>query len=218
MKFNVSHIVTLFTGLLIGLFVGFLLFGEKNEGNKIAEQSESVKIITKKVKDTVIVKKKVFIEVPISDTLSGTTLMDSSLVSDTLLGVQDTSSVINDDYVTIYNEKEEDEEDFDVITDKLLEKATTNLEIIEEQDSLNIESVLNKEVLPFNEILNIEFWSSPLDLTGYELSAKKLKLYGFNPSETIRARYTKGQDYIQFQIGDLSLKLKKTERFKTLYL
>jgi hypothetical protein len=217
-KFNVSHIVTLIFGSLIGVLIGFLLFRQNKDINHVAEQKESIKIVTEKVSDTVIVKEEVFIEVPVSDTLSDKVQVDSSFINDTLPKVQDSTSNDSDDYLTIINNDEQTEDDLEVIKDKLLDKVNATLEINELDDSLNVESALNKEVIPFSEVMNIEFWSSPLDLTGYELSTKKLKLYGFNPKEIIRLQYNKGQDYIQCTIGDLSLKLKKTERFKTLYL
>lgn len=218
MKLKASHIVTLLLGSGLGLLIGFFVFNRKTEENEMAQKDKPVKVVTEKIKDTVVVRKNVYIEVPVADTLADTLDLTVNTV-DTLQFFQDTVLSDNEeDYLTIYEEEDRSEEDFEVITDKLLRKKTITLEIIEGSDSLDVEKVLNKDVLSFNEVLNIEFWSSPLDLTGYELSSKKLKLYGFNPDENFHARYKKGQEFIEITVGDLPLKLKKTDRFKTLYL
>jgi hypothetical protein len=48
----------------------------------------------------------------------------------------------------------------------------------------------------FSELIQIEYWNSPLQLTGYELSKNKLKLFGFDPSQqlVLSERNDKGLD------------------------
>lgn len=224
MNFKASHILMLIIGSLIGLLIGYMVFYVNENSKKETSENQNIKVITKKIKDTVVVNKKIYVEVPISDTLTDT-LNILLAIQDTLADTnQDTldPSIEEDIFVFINDDQddvqEKEEDEFEVITDKLIKKINKELKINEGNDLSDPEQIFNKEVNPFNSVLIIEFWTSPLELTGYELTSKRLKLYGFNPDEKLNLIYSKGTDYIEFNIGDNLLKLKKTDRFKTLYL
>jgi hypothetical protein len=214
----------LIIGSLIGLLIGYMVFFVGENSKEETSENQNIKVVTKKIKDTVVVNKKIYVEVPVSDTLPDTLNMLLA-IQDTLADTnQDTLDPIIEEELFVFliddndNLEKKEEDEFEVITDKLIKKVSKELKIIESIDSLGPELVFNKEVNPFNSILMIEFWTSPLELTGYELTSKRLKLYGFNPDENLNLVYSKGTDYIRLTIGENQLKLKKTDRFKTLYL
>ena len=224
MNFKASHILMLIIGSLIGLLIGYMVFFVGENSKEETSENQNIKVVTKKIKDTVVVNKKIYVEVPVSDTLPDTLNMLLA-IQDTLADTnQDTLDPIIEEELFVFliddndNLEKKEEDEFEVITDKLIKKVSKELKIIESIDSLGPELVFNKEVNPFNSILMIEFWTSPLELTGYELTSKRLKLYGFNPDENLNLVYSKGTDYIRLTIGENQLKLKKTDRFKTLYL
>jgi len=224
LNFKASHILMLIIGSLIGLLIGYMVFFVGENSKKETSENQNIKVVTKKIKDTVVVNKKIYVEVPVSDTLPDTLNMLLA-IQDTLADTnQDTLDPIIEEELFVFliddndNLEKKEEDEFEVITDKLIKKVSKELKIIESIDSLGPELVFNKEVNPFNSILMIEFWTSPLELTGYELTSKRLKLYGFNPDENLNLVYSKGTDYIRLTIGENQLKLKKTDRFKTLYL
>jgi len=64
----------------------------------------------------------------------------------------------------------------------------------------------------------VEFWKSPLNITGYELTRNRLKLFGFNPNESISLQLDKNEEQILLNTESLSVVLKKTNQFKTLKL
>jgi len=224
LNFKASHILMLIIGSLIGLLIGYMVFFVGENSKEETSENQNIKVVTKKIKDTVVVNKKIYVEVPVSDTLPDTLNMLLA-IQDTLADTnQDTLDPIIEEELFVFliddndNLEKKEEDEFEVITDKLIKKVSKELKIIESIDSLGPELVFNKEVNPFNSILMIEFWTSPLELTGYELTSKRLKLYGFNPDENLNLVYSKGTDYIRLTIGENQLKLKKTDRFKTLYL
>jgi hypothetical protein len=217
LKFSGSHILMLTIGAIVGLLIGVLLFSSNDETQKAVAEIEQVKIVTQKIKDTVVVSEKVYVEVPVPDTLSETLVLDTLQIASFENMTDSLENIDDSDIITIVNDNDDDD-DIVVIKDRLLRKTSSRITVIDLNDSLSVDKALNKEVLPFNEQINVEFWVSPLELTGYELSASKLKLFGFNPNEKLSTVYTKGNDFIEVKVGEVTLRLAKTERFKTIYL
>lgn len=85
-------------------------------------------------------------------------------------------------------------------------------------DSTDIEAMLGVESNAFSNEITIEFWQSPLNLTGYVLTRNKLKLFGFNPNETFTLHLSKDSEHLFLNTETLSILLEKTEQFKNLAL
>ena len=220
MKPTVKYIVILLSGLSLGLILGYLLFSEKEKIQPISSPEVSskteTKIITKEVKDTVFIERKPKV---IADTLEK---LDTLLVSDTLETIySDTLDAYPDQDEDSMEEAEKDISDADLVvfTDKLIEKFNLEIQKVknEVRDTTDSELVFNLETDKFNTVITVEYWSSPLELTGYELSRNKLKLYGFNPDEPITLIHKEGDNILNLKLNNLNLALEKTERFKTLY-
>ncbi len=207
----------LFIGASVGILIGALLFSKSDDQGKTVAEKESIKVVTEKIKDTVVVSEKVYVEVPIADTLAEDFFQDTVQIDTSELSTDTIPETGDPDLIIIENDGDDDD-DFEVIKDQLLNKKIVRLTIIDFTDTLTVDKALNKDVLPFSEQLAVEFWTSPLELTGYELAANKLKLFGFHPDEKLTILFTKGTDFLEVRIGDAVLRLGKTERFKTIYL
>lgn len=83
-------------------------------------------------------------------------------------------------------------------------------------DSSDVEALLNVKKQSFSNKILVEFWNSPLNLIGYQLSRNKLKLYGFNPNETITLAYGKKEDELILQTQSVKVNLIKTNQFQSL--
>lgn len=191
---------TLLIGL--GLLIGFFIF--RCEEQEVITEVKTVykdRVQTKTVVDTLVITKKV------TDTLS---IYDSMTENDTL-SFQNKSD--SSDYV----KSNEEVFDGDIIAEKLISKRNIPL-IIVENDTIDQSELLNISSKSFNNSIIVEFWESPLELTGYELSRNKLKLFGFNPNESISLHFDNSKDELLMQTETIKLYLVKTQKFKSLNL
>ena len=149
----------LFTALGVLLGATLVLVFNPSSVEKIEEaESKNVVIVEKDtVKKKPVNKKKVVVE-PKERKDSTIYIIDSLVLEDTLLSDE-------------------------VLTESIL--ATKNLKVgpPEEVDSTAILLDVFSPVYSTN--MQVEFWHSPLQLTGYELSKSKLKLFGFDPDQQI---------------------------------
>lgn len=213
MKPLLKNSLLIVIGGIIGLLAGFFIFNQEKKAISDSKEKVQTKVVTKKIKDTVYIEKERIVEVNrFNDSVPNEDTLNLTVQEDTLsIGkMQDTTILASED--------NEPDEDLQVFTDQLLKKVNIELEKIElDKDSLNTEQLFGLVTEKFNSSIAVEFWSSPLDLTGYELTRNKLKLYGFNPEEPVSLIYKEGEDFINLKINDINLKLAKTDRFKTLY-
>lgn len=161
--------------------------------NKVPK--EPTKII--RVTDTVFVKHK-------SKPIEKPELVEADVV-DTLISVIDSVKV---------QEPAMDSVDVEIIRERMVAKVQLSVQLIE-QDSIAPGDVFNNVTEPFQKKITVEYWESPLNLTGYQLSKSRLKLFGFNPKEKIQL--IEGQNAVLIlQMSESQVTLQKTEQFKSL--
>ena len=191
--------------ILVGVGIGYgLNFSLNNNDN--AQQTPE-KIYVEKIKKRVIIdtiKVKKFINIPVA--------MDSVFISDTIY--------LSDSL--IINEKEndllvDDEKEEVIIMEKLISQRSVLLGLLP-NDSTDVSELLKLKSSAFAKDIMVEFWKSPLNITGYELTRNRLKLFGFNPNESISLQLDKNEEQILLNTESLSVVLKKTNQFKTLKL
>lgn len=210
MKIKPSHIITISLGIIIGLTFGYFLFDSKPI---VQEETIVVEKVKKEiVKDTIEIDK--IIKVPV--------------VSDTSTAIIDSLSTDLAD--NLEDEFENDSSEFDY--DSSMENDSLEEIIIKEElivkkrmpihqaptDSTDVSELLNMKSTSFSERFDVEFWESPLNLTGYTLSRNRLKLFGFNPNENFYLTIGNNENELIYNSETLSLILYKTEQFKTLRL
>lgn len=105
----------------------------------------------------------------------------------------------------------------ELVEDELIQKILVTVHKIE-TDTISVEKLLDVHTPYFGDEITIEFWESPLQLVGYELSRNQLKLFGFNTYDSIQVFNISNAPSLKVLIGDFELQLERTTRFKTLYL
>src|SRR5690606_7957815 len=100
-----------------------------------------------------------------------------------------------------------------IFKDELISQRTITVGI-PEVDSTDVALLLNMKSNSYSDDIIVEFWQSPLNLTGYELSRNKLKLFGFNPNESISLQIEDNEDQLILNTETMSLLLQKTKQFK----
>lgn len=198
-----KQVITYLLLLGIGVLLGFLIFHESEKESMVEIKTVyKDKIKTKIVHDTVIIK---------------ASSPDKILVYDTLTVIDTTHFENTSKIDSTLNHEDEEVFDEDIITEKLISKRNVHLNT-EQSDSLDTSELLNIKTKSFNENMTVEFWESPLELTGYELTRNKLKLFGFNPNESISLQFVNDSDQIMFRTETIELFLSKTKKFKSLNL
>lgn len=192
--------------LLIGLgvLIGFFIFGSKKK--EVVTEVKTVykdRVKTKTIRDTLVINHKVI------DTIIST---DSLTEIDSLYAENSSKSDSS-----IYTPTDEEVYDGDIITEKLVSKRNISITVVE-SDSIDESELLNINSKSFNNSIIVEFWESPLELTGYELSRNKLKLFGFNPNESISLHFDNNKEELLIQTETIKLYLSKTQKFKSLNL
>lgn len=165
----VIYILFLTLGILLGAAAVLVLYPTSVEKVEVPVYKEIIKI----KKDTVKFKTKRTIK-NVDNVV--TTAEDTSTYLIDTLNEQDTISID------------------DVLTESIISTKTIKINPLKEIDSTAY--LLNVYVPSFSELIQIEYWNSPLQLTGYELSKNKLKLFGFDPSQqlVLSERNDKGLD------------------------
>lgn len=205
-----KHILIYLLVLIFGIGIGYALNSFLRTPSTHLKPKRIIvnKIKKEIVQDTIIVEKIVHTipqEIPNENNaaLENNETIDSISITEEQ---RDDSSV----------EAEEDTNEV-IIQEKLIGQRLTNLNITP-IDSTDVEAILGVESDAFSKEIIIEFWQSPLDLTGYVLTRNKLKLFGFNPNETISLHLSKDKEHLFLNTETLSILLDKTEQFKNLAL
>lgn len=194
-----KYLIIIILALSVGWVIGYFSQAKKS--------SEVEKVYVDKVKkeiihDTVKVTTPVYIEKESHDSL---------IVTDTL------STANIDTLETVSTDSLEEIIEEDIIREKLISTRNLDIEWIT-RDSIDVSELLNKKASSFSETMVIEFWQSPLNLTGYELSRNKLKLFGFNPEESISLQVEDDKSELIIRMDSFVLRLPKTNQFKTVNL
>lgn len=134
---------------------------------------------------------------------------------ETLLADDSNDADSNNDYQEEGEEDEEDEEEIIIMKEELLSQRVLNIEPLK-TDTADASSVLELKSESFAKQVTVEFWKSPLNITGYELTRNKLKLFGFNPSETIGLQLSSTGEQLLLNTETMSIILHKTKNFQSL--
>lgn len=208
------NISLLITGIVLGGFIMWL-FNNVEKENVTTEKANNTKFVEAVKTDTVIVKEKVYIQAEKeTDTLTD---IESEVDSTDYSNPTDSLEIVEEPIYNIDSDTNFTDDDVVIIKERLIASALIEVNL-QESDSLTVEEAFDLQQVDFAEHLVVEFWESPLELTGYELSRNKIKLFGFDPSENVVLSHSVDTDILEVQIGNLSLRLQKTSRFKTLYL
>lgn len=208
------NISLLITGVVLGGFIMWF-FNNVEKENVTTESTKTTKLVKTVKTDTVIVKEKVYI--PLEKETDTLTSSQSEIDSTDLFNATDSIGIIEEPIYSIDSDTNFTDDDVVIIKEKLIASALIEVNL-QESDSLTVEEAFDLQQVDFAEHMVVEFWESPLELTGYELSRNKIKLFGFDPSENVILSHSVDTDILEVQIGSLSLRLQKTSRFKTLYL
>lgn len=203
------------TILIIGGILGFLASNIINTAPSQSIETQIVKKVEEKVIiDTVIVKKK-YPVVVLEDTTKAVELVsyEDSLYAEVYDETQ--SEEADNDFSEFISE--EDTMMYDIISDELLSQRTVIL-TFPPIDSTDVEDLLDLKSYAFSQKMTIEFWKSPLNLTGYELSRNKLKLFGFNPTESLHLSLSQNGESLFLNTETMSILLIKSDNFQTLNL
>lgn len=203
------------TILIIGGILGFLASNIINTAPSQSIETQIVKKVEEKVIiDTVIVKKKSPVVV-LEDTTKAVELVsyEDSLYAEVYDETQ--SEEADNDFSEFISE--EDTMMYDIISDELLSQRTVIL-TLPPIDSTDVEDLLDLKSYAFSQKMTIEFWKSPLNLTGYELSRNKLKLFGFNPTESLHLSLSQNGESLFLNTETMSILLIKSDNFQTLNL
>lgn len=203
------------TILIIGGILGFLASNIINTAPSQSIETQIVKKVEEKVIiDTVIVKKKSPVVV-LEDTTKAVELVsyEDSLYAEVYDETQSEEADIDfSEFIS-----EEDTMMYDIISDELLSQRTVIL-TLPPIDSTDVEDLLDLKSYAFSQKMTIEFWKSPLNLTGYELSRNKLKLFGFNPTESLHLSLSQNGESLFLNTETMSILLIKSDNFQTLNL
>ena len=196
----IKYALIILVSITIGWLFGFYLSNSEPVKPETVYQE---KFTTKIVRDTVKVKQLVFVDRHVSDTTENQDTITQSLIdSRDSLGFEDEDSLQFDDTG-------------EIITDQLITSKRVHIDWVV-NDSLDISELLNKKASSFNETIIVEYWQSPLNLTGYLLNRNKLKLFGFNPDEPITLQVIDEKNELILKSSTFLLRLSKSSNFKSL--
>lgn len=224
----IKNFVLFISGFLIGIIAYYLFMPNKEKTIIKDKPVEKVVVKENKQTDTVYVEKTrpstksqneiVNIE-QIEDTIfnSNSAEENDSLMTDQLDDLRERlESEINREFQM--SKEEQEEEEVIIISERLIKTIKIPLQQ-NSNDTIPETDLLNIQTTNFSDEMVVEFWDSPLDLTGYQLEKNRLKLFGFNAEEmpTLYVNKSK-EDLLQVKIGQIDLELEKTNQFKTLYI
>lgn len=145
---------------------------------------------------------------------------ESNFIEDTVVSLQE-DSLPSDSLVILDTLGYSDEEYLDIVSERLVAQRNVLIQLIQ-PDSLDPSDMLNLKADSYSKNISVEFWESPLDLIGYELSRSRLKLFGFNSDESILIKRNYDSEKLIVQIGPTSnsvlLSLEKSPKFKSIIL
>ncbi len=201
MKKVIILIIIVVSAFLLGRYTG------DNHLTKGQPETSTKKVYIDRIKekiihDTIRIEKSVVVDEQARDTSKNTQTTD-----------------FQDSVVKKGTSKQDDSTMIDpaIVEEELLERRTVILHW-NPKDSVGVSELLNKNAQSFSREIIVEFWSNPLNITGYELNRNKLKLFGFHPEETIRLEIKDDHRTLFLHSESLHLRLEKTEQFKSLQL
>jgi hypothetical protein len=195
----------LIAGIAIGYVVGINSDKIEKEKEFAIESTPSVQEV---IHDTIIETKIIEIETeklvsPPIDSLVIDSLIQNMLVVDTLVEV--VREIINDSI---------GDEELNILSDvrlKLMKLPIKHLNVkVIESDSL-LKSAIDITDIE-NKNINIEFWESPINFSGYKLSKSKLIIYGLSPQFDYQLFKSHKTYYLKFH--SIIYELIETEEFK----
>lgn len=190
-------------------------YTQDNIESKIASTSKNIKDIEKEVVfDTIHIQtpsptQKAIKPLIIRDTIF---IIDSIPTKDLEEDKENLNTTIESD------EYESNPDEETIITEELITKRSIDLRDSNKLDSADISKILDFKSKSFSNTIVVEFWKSPLNITGYELSRNRLKLFGFNPNDPIILKLDNNEDQIVLTSETINIVLQKTKQFKTLKL
>lgn len=208
--------------LIIGGGIGYLLNGYFESSNKQGienSQEDKDKNQSTLGKDTAFNKKN-----PKKNNSTSTEELVSNeenteeTLNPTEEEVEETSEetlLVDDGMEEDANKGNEEEEEIIIIKEELLSQRVLNIEPLK-TDTSDASEVLELKSDSFAKKVTVEFWKSPLNITGYELTRNKLKLFGFNPSETIGLQLSTTGEQLLLNTETMSIILHKTKNFQSL--
>lgn len=104
-----------------------------------------------------------------------------------------------------------------IVSERMASSIKVKLRKYQEEDSVDVAEIFNVKSEHYNAEMNVQFWTSPLQLTGYELSRNTLKLFGFDPRQAVLLQAKEG-NRLQLVIDTMSFELRKTDKFISLEL
>lgn len=194
--------------LLVGIGIGYLLnfdWSPKETVHQVPEKIYIEKVKKEIIRDTIEIEK--IVNVPI--------VKDTTIETDTLK-TTDSLTMGKIEEIEIVNNNSIENEEI-IIMEELIAQRTIPLQF-PVNDSTDVEEMLNFKTSAFSDEIIVEFWQSPLNITGYELTRNKLKLFGFNPSESISLHLDKSEEQLTLDTESMDILLQKSKQFKTLKL
>lgn len=215
-----KNVIFLVIGFALGGVAAFLYQHKTSENysDELAQgETASKPKRVEKVIDTLVIEKPIYVtkndsqkKDALNDSLQSNVL--DSLATDEFQNVAD--SVQNESFFGSISEEEDDDV---IVSEKLVLKKKIKVQT-DLVDSVLVEDVLGKNIQSFTDEINVEYWESPLELTGYELNRSVLKLYGFNPYEALTLHLNEKENELVVKFGNQAYILSKSSKFKTLYL
>lgn len=203
-KKYIHFLIVFLVGGGVGALAIFLVM-ESATPEKNAQQLVKTIYQPKVVRDTVYLMpkenpsiEKQVEEEPVEEPKEKDTL---EVVIDSLVLTEDTNNV-SDDLI---------------VSERMNSSVKVKLRKYQETDSVDVEEIFNVKSEHYNSEITVQFWTSPLQLTGYELSRNTLKLFGFDPRQAVLLQAKEG-DRMQLVIDTMSFELRKTDKFISLEL
>ena len=202
-KKYIQFLIVFLLGSGIGALVIYLATGSVNQEE---ETQKLVKTVYKPkvVRDTVYLSKKEKSSSQNEDETYPKVMEERDTldtVIDSLVLWEDTNNV-SDDLI---------------VSEQMSSSVKVKLRKFQESDSVDVEDIFNVKSEHYASEMTVQFWTSPLQLTGYELSRNTLKLFGFDPRQAVLLQAKEG-NRLQLVIDTMSFELRKTDKFISLEL
>ncbi|PKR80145.1 hypothetical protein CW751_11625 [Brumimicrobium salinarum] len=206
--------------LILSFGVGLLILILDNEKHVDKSQSNSVEKIQPIVTDDFVIKTTQKLDTSAKYKSTNTTSVEkSNHPINESKEIVDCVNVAQQKIETKVNDRNQVEEESDELI--IQEKMVSSRYIAVQKsanDSIDKSELLSLNGQSFSNQIIVEFWQSPLNLTGYELSRNKLKLFGFNPNESISLQKGEESDLLLLNTESMSLKIRKSKQFKSLQI
>ncbi|SFT34756.1 hypothetical protein SAMN05216474_0020 [Lishizhenia tianjinensis] len=202
-KKYIQFLIVFLLGSGIGALVIYLATGSVNQEE---ETQKLVKTVYKPkvVRDTVYLSKK-----------EKSSSQDEDETYPEVLEERDTLDTVIDSLV-LWEDTNNVSDDL-IVSEQMSSSVKVKLRKFQESDSVDVEDIFNVKSEHYASEMTVQFWTSPLQLTGYELSRNTLKLFGFDPRQAVLLQAKEG-NRLQLVIDTMSFELRKTDKFISLEL